>query len=154
MTEDSSKRVLVAEDDASIREMLVSVLRRKGLVVDEAVDGSDALDKIMRSNYSVVLLDLAMPLVSGFEVLDRLAEEPAHVAPIVLVVTGADRSATRKLDSKRIHGVVRKPFDVEELASIVLACAEIRERNTFGTMAIATMLAGSPLLALLNRFPH
>jgi len=47
---------------------------------------------------------------------------------------------------------VRKPFDPEELAALVVACAEIRSRNSFGTMAIATVIAGSPLLALLNRF--
>jgi hypothetical protein len=47
---------------------------------------------------------------------------------------------------------MRKPFDPEELASVVVACAEIRSRSTFGTMAIATMIAGSPFLAWLNRF--
>ena len=67
------------------------------------------------------------------------------------VVTGADRRALSQLVSQRIHGIVRKPFDPEELASLVVACAEIRSRLNLGTMAIATMIAGSPFLAWLNR---
>ncbi len=72
--------------------------------------------------------------------------------PVVLVVTGADRRALAQLDAQRIHGIVRKPFDSEELASLVVACAEIRSRLNLGTMAIATMIAGSPFLAWLNGF--
>jgi hypothetical protein len=67
------------------------------------------------------------------------------------VLTGADRTIVERLDPQRIHGVVRKPFDPEELASVVVACAEIRGRSTFETMAIATVLAGSPFIAWLSR---
>ena len=71
---------------------------------------------------------------------------------IVLVVTGADHRVVEQLDAQRIHGIVRKPFDCDDIASLVLACADLRGRSAFETMAIATMLAGTPFLALLNRW--
>ena len=81
--------------------------------------------------------------------VDRYGQDPALR---VLVITGADRSEIAKLNPRRVHGIIRKPFDRDELAAVVVACAEIRSRKAFDTMAIATMIAGSPLLALLRRF--
>jgi len=144
------KRVLVVDDDAGIRELLGSVLRRHALIVDMARDGAEALELIRNNTYAVVLLDLLMPNVDGFTVLDTL-RDPMKASPVILVVTGSDRSALERVDASRVHGVVRKPFDAEELALLVVACADIKSRSTFGTMAIATMIAGGPILALLNR---
>jgi CheY-like chemotaxis protein len=146
------KRVLVVDDDAVTRELLGSVLRQQSLIVDEARDGSEALALIKEHQYAVILLDLLMPVLDGFGVLDGL-DGPALIAPpVVLVITGAGRSEIARLDPRRVHGIMKKPFDPEELAAVVVACAEIRGRKAFETMAIATMIAGSPLLALLSRF--
>jgi CheY-like chemotaxis protein len=93
-----------------------------------------------------------MPVLDGFGVLDGLKETETMPAPVVLVITGASRSEIAHLDPRRVHGIMKKPFDPEELAAVVSACAEIRVNKAFGTMAIATMIAGSPLLALLKRF--
>jgi len=152
MNEDQQKRVLIVDDDPVIRQLLVHVLEGRGLTVDQASDGREALDLVGKHPYAVILLDLLMPVMDGYEVLNALERTPRNAPPVVLVITGAGRGQMRTLDAQRIHGIVRKPFDPEELASIVVACAEIRGRNQFGTMAIATMIAGSPLLALLNRF--
>jgi len=152
MNAEQQKRVLVVDDDQVLRRLLVFVLRQHSLIVDEARDGREALALVREHQYSVILLDLLMPVMDGFGVLDALDGPSMPVPPVVMVITGADRHATDHLDPQRIHGIVRKPFDADELASLVVACAEIRGRNIFGTMAIATMIAGSPLLALLNRF--
>jgi len=129
----SSKRVLIVDDDATIRELLVSVLRRRDLIVDEAHDGLQALDLLKENNYSVVLLDLLMPNLDGFGVIENLGS--AISTPVVLVITGADRALIRQLDPQRIHGVVNKPFDAEDLATLVVACAEIKSRSPFEAMA-------------------
>jgi len=144
------RRVLVVDDDATIRALLGSVLRRRDLEVDEAADGAEALDLLRQNSYAVVLLDLLMPNVDGFGVLDEFGS--AISTPVVLVITGADRSLIKQLDPQRIHGVVRKPFDSEDLADVVVACAEIRSRRPFEAMAISAMIAGGPFLAWLNRF--
>ena len=150
MTE-PQKNILVVDDDAEMRNLLGSLLKTHGLAVDVAEGGDAALALIPERNYAVVLLDLLMPGTDGFAVLDKLHESRTGT-PVVLVVTGAERPIVEKLDPQRIHGIVRKPFDPEELAALVVACADIRSRNAFGTMAIATMLASGSILELLNRF--
>lgn len=152
MSVEQQKRVLVVDDDPGVRELLVCVLQRHSLTVDQARDGREALALVKEHQYAVILLDLLMPVLDGFGVLNALGGPELPSPPVVLVITGADRGDIEHLDPHRIHGIVKKPFDPEELASLVVACAEIRSRNAFGTMAIATVLAGSPLLALLNRF--
>ncbi|MEO8034939.1 MAG: response regulator [Acidobacteriota bacterium] len=151
MTSSNRGRVLVVDDDPEIRGLLASVLRRSGLTVDLAADGHEAFAMVREHRYSVILLDLMMPGADGFEVLRGLRDSEQQVPPVVLVVTGADREALERLDAHVIHGIVRKPFDPEEVASIVVACVEIRGRNALSTMAIATMMAGGPILAILQR---
>jgi CheY-like chemotaxis protein len=144
------KRVLIADDDANIRELLGSVFRTRDLIVDQAADGQEALELIKENTYAVVLLDLLMPNVDGFAVLNALGS--GLPMPVVLVITAADRTLLTQLDPQKIHGVVRKPFDTEDLADIVVACAEFKSRGGFEAMAISAMIAGGPLLAWLNRF--
>lgn len=147
------KRVLIVDDDSSVREILSAVLQQHDLIVDAADGGAAAVELLREHHYAVVLLDLLMPGVDGFALLDRMAAGDVTSPPVVLVITGADRSAIERLDAQRIHGIVRKPFDPEEIARLVVACAEIKSRSSFGPMAIATMIAGGPFLALLNRLP-
>src|SRR5438445_438176 len=86
-----TKRVLVVDDDATIRELLGSVLKNRDLVIDLAADGREALDLLKQHSYSVVLLDLLMPNVDGFGVLAGL--DTSLSLPVVLVITGAELSA-------------------------------------------------------------
>ncbi|HEX6099391.1 MAG TPA: response regulator [Thermoanaerobaculia bacterium] len=148
MTVDPYRRVLVIDDEESIRRMLGSALRQRALSVDEASDGRDAIALLTANRYSVVLLDLLMPGVDGFHVLEAIGN--GDHPPVVLVVSGAERALIDRIDSGRIHGIVRKPFDPVEIADIVQACAEIRSRSAFETMAYATVMAGAPLIALLK----
>lgn len=150
MSPEIQKRVLVVDDDENTRQLLVSSLRQRGLIVDQAVDGGEALDLLRQNQYVVILLDLLMPRVDGFAVLDAMRADAVQSPPVVLVVTGADRNTVDRLDSQIIHGIVRKPFDSQELVSLVVACAEIRGRGTFETMAMA-VISGAPLLAWLQR---
>ncbi|HEV8660749.1 MAG TPA: response regulator [Thermoanaerobaculia bacterium] len=151
MPNESYRRVLVVDDDDDVRRLLSSALGPRGLTVDTAADGKDAIDLLRENTYAVVLLDLLMPGIDGFGVIDAMKAESMPSPPVVLVLTGADRSVVDTLDPQRIHGVVRKPFDPEELAALVVACSEIKSRGTFGTMAIATMISGAPFLAWLCR---
>ena len=148
-----AKRILVVDDDAEIRGLLTAILQRHDLVVDVAGDGGEATELLRQFHYAVVLVDLMMPGVDGFTLLERIAGKEVIAPPVVLVITAADRASIQRLDTQRIHGIVRKPFDPDEIARLVVACAEIKSRGPFGPMAIATMLAGGPFLALLNRLP-
>jgi CheY-like chemotaxis protein len=151
VTSESFKRVLVVDDDQGVRHLLTSILRQRSLTVDEAFDGREAVELIREHQYSVILLDLLMPVADGFEVLEALARaENLGSPPVVLVLTGADHRVIDRVDSQRVHGIIRKPFDPEDIATLVVACTEVKGRNTFGTMALATMMSGAPLLALLK----
>ena len=145
---DQHRRVLVVDDDPEIRRILVTALRLRALEIDEAVDGRAALDLLRENRYAVVLLDIMMPGVDGFAVLESIA--PDAPAPVVLVVSGAGKQVLDRVDSSKIHGIIKKPFDPLEIADVVASCAEIRGRSTFETMAYATILSSAPLIALLK----
>ena len=146
---DQHRRVLVVDDEASVRGVLVAALRRKSLIIDQACDGQEAIELLQQHTYSVILLDMLMPGINGYGVLDAIDHTAAH-APIVLVVSGAARSVLQELDSRKIHGIIRKPFDPYEIATVVHSCAELRGRSALETMALATMMTGAPLIALLK----
>jgi CheY-like chemotaxis protein len=143
------QRVLVVDDDAEVRRILVNALRQKSLIIDEAANGREAIELLREHAYCVVLLDILMPDVNGFGVLAAIDEESLN-APVVLVISGAERNVLDRLDAKRIHGIVRKPFDPREVAAVVAACADIRGNRAFETMALATVMTGAQLIALLK----
>lgn len=124
MASEHQRRVLIVDDDADIRQLLMTAFRMKNLTVDTATNGEEAMELLRVHSYSVVVLDLFMPVMDGFGVLEQIHRDAMQ--PVVLVVTGADRKTIEKIDARSIHGIVKKPFDVEELASVVAECAEAR----------------------------
>ena len=141
------RRVLVVEDDPEIAQLVGSMLRQRSLTVDVASGGREAIDLLRDGIYSVIILDLLMPQPDGFAVLSAMGS--AAVPPVVLVLTAAEASVIDQLDPQRIHGIIRKPFDPEELTALVVACSEIRGRGNFEMMAVA-MMSTARLLDLLS----
>jgi CheY-like chemotaxis protein len=119
----NESRILIADDDASIRQLLTTIVKRERLTVDSAVDGEDAIRKLRQHEYSVILLDLMMPNVDGFGVIDYLREHPPANKPVVLVITAYADQKFKRVDPDVVAGVVRKPFEVAELGSLVRLCA-------------------------------
>jgi CheY-like chemotaxis protein len=120
----SSSSVLVVDDDQSLRGLFTTLLGKNGFAVDTASDGRAAFDQIHRHNYSVILLDLMMPDVNGFELLDRLERDSPALMEKVIVMTGASQRAIQNLDTSRVWGLIRKPFDIDNLVSSTVACAQ------------------------------
>ena len=148
-TSEQHRRVLIVDDDENVRAILATALRQKALHVEQASDGREAIELLRENSYAVVLLDLMMPHIDGLGVLDAIQSDLPH-PPVVLVVTGASRQLIEQVDTQRIHGIVRKPFDPLEVASIVAACADVRARGAFETMAMATMVSGGALITWLR----
>jgi DNA-binding response OmpR family regulator len=111
------KRILVVDDDDAIRALVTTILRRRGLAVDCARHGAEALEHIATKRYGLVILDLMMPLVSGYEVLEQLGTFAASVRPLVLVLTAG--LAPKLLDPTLVIGTIHKPFDIELLVDTV-----------------------------------
>jgi CheY-like chemotaxis protein len=120
-------RVLIIEDDDVIRTMLLAAFRKESVHVDGARDGLDGLNCLRAAPYAVVLLDLMMPRMSGFELLDTIAEDGGLPRPVLFVMTAYDDAALHRLDSSIVHGVIRKPFDLERLVEVVRDCAHLYE---------------------------
>jgi len=120
MMERGERRILVVDDDEAIRTLLLTILRRRGLPVDTARHGAEALERLQRCRYSVMLLDLMMPRVSGWQVLEEIGKYDPSYRPVVIVLTAG--TEPRDVDPSLVAGSIKKPFDVELLLDMITAC--------------------------------
>ncbi len=122
---ETKKRILVADDDEAIRTLLFTVLRRRGFAVDVARNGADAIESMKHCRYAVALIDLMMPVKSGWDVIEWMATCPKSERPLAIVLTAG--TAVREMSPDVVAGTVRKPFDIELLYDMVMACASVRD---------------------------
>lgn len=115
-----NRRILVVDDDAGVRALLVVYLRRQGFDVTDARNGREALAGMRAGGVDLVLLDLMMPEVSGMEVLRERATVP-FLQQIPVIVVSAKFKCEQILD-KLVSAVISKPFDLETLLTTVKAC--------------------------------
>jgi two-component system alkaline phosphatase synthesis response regulator PhoP len=113
----TEKRILVVDDDDAIRALVRTVLRRRGWRVDVARNGVEALQHISLCHYALIVLDLMMPLMSGYEVLEHVATLAPEVRPYVLVLTAG--LEPRVFDKGFVLGTIHKPFDISLLLDTV-----------------------------------
>jgi len=113
-------KILVVDDEADQRAVIFHSLSAAGYAVAEAADGEEALSKLKRTKFDLVLLDIMMPRISGYEVLDEMRTIPKHADTPVVVITAKHEP----------HGVMRevasgatdhlaKPFLPSELEAVV-----------------------------------
>ena len=131
-------RVLVADDDQSIRQLLCTIIRREQLAVDCVPDGGTAIDMLREHHYSVILLDLMMPRVDGFAVIEHLKHHPPENKPVVLVITAYADQKFKEVDPNVVAGVLRKPFEIADLGNLVRLCVEGFEDETMQEPATVT----------------
>jgi CheY-like chemotaxis protein len=124
----SLPRVLIIEDDIAIRGMLTAALSREALAVEGATDGIAALEKLAVTSYSVIIVDLMMPRMDGFTFLDAFRKLPLPVRPLIFVMTAYDDLALLKLDATLVHGYLKKPFDVEQVVTLIRDAAAVLHR--------------------------
>ena len=113
-------RILVVEDDHVIRELLVVNLEMEGYVAVTAADGNEALDAVARTRPDVVLLDMMLPGLDGWEVTSRLKSAPDTKAIPILALSA--RAMQADIDRGHELGVdhyVTKPFDPIELMQLI-----------------------------------
>lgn len=119
MCSDSSRLLLIVDDDPGIRESLADLLNDEGYVVMTAVNGQDALARLRASDSlpCVILLDLMMPVMSGPEFYDEMRNDPA-LADIPVVVISADGNARTKAQSMGGE-LIAKPVRIETVLDAV-----------------------------------
>jgi CheY-like chemotaxis protein len=109
--------VLIVEDDEATQNLLRAVLRRCGYACEVAGNGRDAIALLQTRRYAVVILDMMMPEVGGWEVIAFLGAAPSPVP--VIICSAAGPAALTGLDPAIVKAVVRKPFDIEQLMATV-----------------------------------
>jgi two-component system response regulator CpxR len=102
--------------------MMIAALRREGYTFIEAANGREALDQMRQLHPTVVILDLMMPMVSGWDVLRERSSDP-DLSSIPVIVVSANRTAElASAVDKGICAFLPKPFDINVLTSLVRSC--------------------------------
>lgn len=111
------KRILVVDDDDSIREFIEMALSDDGYEVAAAPDGQTALDLALKSRPSLILLDMRMPGMDGWKFSRSYHESPGPHAPIVVLTAARDAAASAA--EIQADGFLAKPFDLAELVQLI-----------------------------------
>ncbi len=111
-------RILVVDDEEALRTVLSTELSSEGYEVSTAADGSEAIDLVKGNNFDLVLLDIKMPNVDGFEVLKYVKENKPDIKVIMLTGFADLKNA---IESKRLgaEDFVSKPYDLVDLLTTI-----------------------------------
>ncbi len=120
----SAGRVLVVDDEPAIRALVTKIIQRAGFPVESATDGAEAIARLAKEDFAVVVVDLMMPNVDGHGVIAWLKERGGP-RPAIIVISAADPNSLRQLDGSMVHSIIRKPFDIDVVADLIGAAARM-----------------------------
>jgi serine/threonine protein kinase len=120
-TPPGGRRALVADDDPSARYLLGSVLQRHQIAYDEAANGADAVKFLKSTSYSFVFIDLLMPRIDGWGVLDFLRSHRPQPMPRTIIITGVKNQKLSTADQDIVSGLLYKPIDIGQVEKLVMA---------------------------------
>ena len=131
-------RILIVEDDAPLARGIVALLRAAGHAVDHVASGEDALMVTGGEPYALVILDVTLPGVDGFEVLSTLRRRGERVPVLMLTARDALDDRVRGLDLGA-DDYLRKPFEPEELEARIRALGRRRGGDPMPELAVGTL---------------
>lgn len=111
------KKILIVEDDKFLRELIAQKLIREGYQVSQAVDGEEGIKKIKEEKPDLILLDLILPGIDGFEVLSRIKEDPifAQTPVIILSNLGQKEDVEKGLKIGAVDYLIKAHFTPGEI---------------------------------------
>jgi DNA-binding response OmpR family regulator len=139
-------RILIVEDEEAIREGLTDVLVFHGYTVDSAATGPDGLEKAQSGKFDLVLLDIMLPGMDGYEICDRIRQKDRDLAIIMLTAKTSDDEIIEGLKSGA-DDYVSKPFSIQQL---VLRIEAVLRRSQTGIEQARTIQLGSLLIDTEN----
>lgn len=113
--------LLIVDDEEPIRNLLAHVAERAGFDVEVARDGVEALEITARREFLIVIVDLMMPRLSGYELVQKLSMLTPR--PCVIVATALTNGDVSSLDDSMVRRVIRKPFDIHAVADALIETA-------------------------------
>ena len=121
------RHVLVVEDRAEVRAVVVRLLQAEGYCVHEATDGEAALEVIRQGLVELALVDVLLPRLNGWEVLKEVRQDPAHKTLPVLLFTGLPTlEGEERARVLGANGYLLKPFPMSDLLQIIRLVLENR----------------------------
>lgn len=136
--------VLLVDDNEATCTLIIALLRRD-FHVDVATDGIEALERLKTANYAAILLDLRMPHMDGFAVLEHLHTNRPEILSRVIVLTAAlSGRELERIKDFPVCNLVAKPFDVDALLSAVRTCAGV------GGTGFSNVLSSGVILLLAD----
>ncbi len=126
-------KILIVEDNEDSRELVVKVLRNKGFDTVEAADGEEAIDKATKEKPELILLDISIPKMDGYEVARRLKSlEEFSEIPIVALTAHAMKGDREKVIAAGFEGYISKPINVRELPDQVRSYLKGKRESILG----------------------
>ena len=122
----SLTRILVADDEESMRWVLSKALKRKGFSVDLAVDGRQALSMIQDSSYDLAILDIKMPGINGLDLLDKIREQKKDLLVVIMTAEASMKNAVEAM-KRGAYDYITKPFDLDVIDAIIEKVGRARE---------------------------
>ena len=114
----ASTRILVVDDDKSVRDALTRLLTQRGYAVESAPTGEDALKQLAARKFNVMLLDVRMPGISGIDVLPRALD--LHADLVIIMLTGvSDLTTAARAMQRGARDFLTKPIDLAQLTAAI-----------------------------------
>jgi DNA-binding NtrC family response regulator len=138
MTE--TARILVIDDEESIRRTIALTLKHAGYMVDTAENGKEAIEKSMANFYNLALIDIRLPDMEGTTLLSSLRETTPRMVKIILTGFPSMQNAVKAIN-RGVDAYLIKPVDTEELVRLIKECLEKqRKEKEYGQEKIAQFL--------------
>ena len=125
------KRILIVDDDTEIRDLLEFDIASSGYFVDTAADGMEGLNKALNGKYDLILLDVMMPKMNGFDVCKNIRQAKINVPILMLTAKGTIGDKTSGFDSGA-DDYLPKPFNPKELLARIKAVLRRHNRELPG----------------------
>lgn len=132
-------KILLAEDEVDLNNVVTRYLKKNGYSVDSVLDGEEALDYLEYSEYDLVILDIMMPKVDGFEVIKKLRDKGNHTSILMLTARDNADDKVKGLDLGADDYIV-KPFDFNELLARIRAVVRRKYGNSSNKLVIGDLI--------------
>ena len=132
-------KILLAEDEVDLNNVVTRYLKKNGYNVDSVLDGEEALDYLEYSEYDLVILDIMMPKVDGFEVIKKLRDKGNHTSVLMLTARDSADDKVKGLDLGADDYIV-KPFDFNELMARIRAVVRRKYGNSSNKLVIGDLI--------------
>ena len=132
-------KILLAEDEVDLNNVVTRYLKKNGYSVDSVLDGEEALDYLEYSEYDLVILDIMMPKVDGFEVIKKLRDKGNHTSVLMLTARDSADDKVKGLDLGADDYIV-KPFDFNEFLARIRAVVRRKYGNSSNKLVIGDLI--------------